>query len=47
MPVEGRAYDFAKVLLKAVNKEYESGTHIVVRKQTVENILKGEINELF
>jgi len=40
-------YDFAKVLLKAVNKEYESGTHIVVRKQTVENILKGEINELF
>ena len=25
--------DFAKVLMKAIRKEYKSGTHIVVRKQ--------------
>lgn len=31
--------DFAKVVLKAVKKEYESGTHIVVRKQNVEQLL--------
>ncbi len=35
--------DFAKVIFKAVNKEYESGTHIIVRKQNVEQILKGEL----
>ena len=35
--------DFAKVVMKAIHKEYESGTHIVVRKQNVEKILKGEI----
>lgn len=35
--------DFAKVVYKAVCKEYESGSHIVVRKQNVESILKGEI----
>ena len=35
--------DFAKVVAKAVNKEYPSGTHIVVRKQNVEKIIKGEI----
>lgn len=34
--------DFAKVVFNAVKKEYPSGTHIVVRKQNVENILKGE-----
>ena len=34
--------DFAKVLLKAVQKEYASGTHILVRKQNVQKILKGE-----
>ncbi len=39
--------DFAKVVSKAVNKEYKSGTHIIVRKQTVNNILMGVINELF
>lgn len=39
--------DFAKVVSKAVGKEYKAGTHIVVRKQTVEDILRGEINELF
>jgi 3-oxoacyl-[acyl-carrier protein] reductase len=27
--------DFAKVILKAVRKEYESGSHIVVRKQNI------------
>ena len=35
--------DFAKVLMKAIHKEYESGTHIVVRKQNVDKILKGEL----
>ena len=34
--------DFARVVVKAVKKEYESGTHIIVRKQNVEKILKGE-----
>ncbi len=34
--------DFAKIVMKAVKKEYESGTHIVVRKQNVEELLKGE-----
>jgi len=31
--------DFAKIVLKAVRKEYESGTHIVVRKQNVIQLL--------
>jgi len=31
--------DFAKVVMKAVKKEYESGTHIVVRKQDVVQLL--------
>ena len=35
--------DFAKIVVKAVHREYESGTHIVVRKQNVEKILRGEI----
>ena len=34
--------DFAKVVLNAVKKEYDSGTHIIVRKQNVDDILKGE-----
>ena len=34
--------DFARVVLKAIQREYPSGTHIVVRKQNVEKILKGE-----
>ncbi len=34
--------DFAKVVMKAVREEYESGTHIVVRKQNVNEILNGE-----
>lgn len=32
--------DFAKVVLKAVNKEYETGSHIIVRKQNVQQLLK-------
>lgn len=32
--------DFAKVVMKAVRKEYQSGTHIIVRKQNVEDLLK-------
>lgn len=35
--------DFAKVVVKAIHKEYESGTHLVVRKQNVEQILRGEL----
>ena len=35
--------DFAKVVMKAVHKDYPSGTHIVVRKQNVDKILRGEI----
>ena len=33
--------DFAKVLMKAIRKEYKSGTHIVVRKQNVQELLKS------
>lgn len=33
--------DFAKVLMKAIRKEYKSGTHIVVRKQNVQELLKA------
>lgn len=31
--------DFAKVVMKAVRKEYPTGTHIVVRKQNVQQLL--------
>lgn len=31
--------DFAKVVMKAVNNEYETGSHIVVRKQNVQQLL--------
>lgn len=34
--------DFAKVILKAVNKEYASGTHLIVKKQNIDQILRGE-----
>ena len=37
--------DFAKVVMKAIHKDYVSGSHIVVRKQNVEEILKGEAQE--
>ena len=37
--------DFARVVMKAIHKEYISGSHIVVRKQNVEEILKGETQE--
>ena len=36
--------DFAKVVMKAVRKEYPSGAHVVVRKQNVELLLNS--NEL-
>lgn len=36
--------DFAKVIVKAVKKEYSSGTHIVVRKNNVQDILNNNIN---
>jgi len=31
--------DFAKIILKAVKKEYKSGEHIIVRKNNVESLL--------
>ena len=31
--------DFAKVIMKAVHKEYESGIHIIVRKQNIQELL--------
>lgn len=31
--------DFAKVVMKAVRKEYASGTHIIVRKQNVQELI--------
>ena len=36
--------DFAKVVMKAVRKEYPSGTHIIVRKNNVQDILNNNIN---
>lgn len=33
--------DFAKVVLKAVREEYESGSHIIVRKQNVQDLIKS------
>lgn len=34
--------DFAKVVMKAIRKEYETGTHIIVRKQNVQQLIDGE-----
>ena len=34
-------YDFAKVIMKAVRKEYPSGMHVIVRKQNVQQLLNG------
>ena len=31
--------DFAKIVLKAINKEYNSGEHIIVRKQNINELL--------
>ena len=31
--------DFAKIIMKAVHKDYETGTHIIVRKQNVQQLL--------
>ncbi len=36
--------DFAKVVMKAVRKEYPTGTHIIVRKNNVQDILNNKIN---
>ena len=33
--------DFAKVILRAVNKEFPTGTHIIVRKNNVQDILNN------
>lgn len=37
-----RAEDFAKVIVMAVRQEFESGTQVIVRKNTVERIIAGE-----
>lgn len=36
--------DFAKVVMKAVNKEYPTGTHILVRKNNVQDLLNNNID---
>lgn len=36
--------DFAKVVMKAVKKEYPTGTHIIVRKNNVQDILNNNID---
>lgn len=36
--------DFAKVVMKAVKKEYPTGTHIIVRKNNVQDILNNKID---
>lgn len=36
--------DFAKIVMKAIKREYPSGAHVVVRKQNVEKLL--ESNEM-
>lgn len=36
--------DFAKVIAKVVRKEYPTGTHIVVRKNNVQDIINNNIN---
>ena len=36
--------DFAKVIMKAVRKEYPTGTHIIVRKQNVQELINEYIN---
>lgn len=33
--------DFARVVMKAIHREYKSGTHILVRKQNVQQIING------
>ena len=35
--------DFAKVVMKAVRREYESGSNIIVRKQNVQQLLNDKI----
>ena len=36
--------DFAKVIMKAIKKEYPTGTHIIVRKNNVQDILNNKID---
>lgn len=36
--------DFAKVVMKAVKKEYPTGTHLIVRKNNVQDILNNQID---
>lgn len=36
--------DFAKVVMKAVKREYPTGSHIIVRKTNVQDILNGNID---
>ena len=36
--------DFAKVVMKAVCKDYPTGTHIIVRKNNFQDILNNNMN---
>lgn len=36
--------DFAKVIMKAVKREYPTGTHIIVRKNNVQDILNNKFD---
>ena len=36
--------DFAKVVVKAIKKEFTTGSHIIVRKNNVQDILNNQIN---
>jgi len=35
--------DFARVIMKAVRKEYPTGTHIIVRKQNVQDLINEKL----
>lgn len=38
--------DFAKVIMKAVRKEYPTGTHIIVRKQNVQDLINEKFSQI-
>ena len=38
--------DFAKVIMKAVRKEYPTGTHIIVRKQNVQDLINEKTPQI-
>ena len=38
--------DFAKVVMKAVRKEYPTGTHVIVRKQNVQDLINEKTSQI-